>query len=114
MNIPDPPLASITGRFTEISSGEASEHESSLVEFVSRDLLFVHLAVSRLAPVTGMYTNFKGSHRTGDCPAMQTSDAKKFDVVLEPGDALIWQGGLKYQWNARGGGINSVLLHKRS
>ena len=86
-----------------MSPGEASEHESSL-EFFPSHLLFVYIAVSRLAPETGMYTNFKGFNKMGEPLETRISDANRIDVALEPSDALIWQDGLKYQWNFRGGG----------
>lgn len=67
-----------------------------------------------------MYTIFKGSQKKkqpaeGNERALLKKKKKDADdddekdrvevgVVLEPGDALVWQGGLHYRWSGGGGG----------
>lgn len=58
-----------------------------------------------------MYTIFKGSQnkqpvkgKKRDLKKDANDEKDSVRVVLEPGDALIWQGGLHYRWSDGGGG----------
>ena len=57
-----------------------------------------------------MHTIFKGSHKPTETPLVHANEGNRVRVVLETGDALIWQGGLQFQCNNGAGGRVFVLV----
>lgn len=130
MKVPDRPTHFLLGQFIKRPPKNTVEGNSNnddadddddtydITHVVPRHELYIHIALSKLSPETGMYTIFKGSHKRKQSVEERRKEKKgrlekddAYDderdgvgVVLEPGDALIWQGGLRYRWSEGGGG----------
>jgi ectoine hydroxylase-related dioxygenase (phytanoyl-CoA dioxygenase family) len=75
---------------------------------INQGNLFIIIALTKLEGANGWFTILEGSHR--QLRSTPESEWKKKDLVLFPGDAIIWRSDLATLESAGGGG-KCINLH---
>ena len=96
------PLSTDVGEF--LPAPESPHARYSTVHVGNKNVLYVTVALTPLAAENGLYTLLGGSHDKKNPRFTPVDLWDEVQVTLEPGDALIWRGDLKYLLSPGGGG----------
>ena len=76
----------------------------STIQTANPNMLYVMVALTALDSKNGLFTILGGSHGSKDPHYTPMNQWDHVQEVLDPGDAVIWRGDLKYLLSPHGGG----------
>ena len=99
------PNANLVGCF---KSSDPAHLRQELLHTGHGNIVYVHIALTRLSPETGFYDILKGSHRPNHPSLTPVNQWRRTPISLHPGDVFIWRGDLSYFTSPNGGGEYSL------